>query len=51
MTGFCEHGNELSDSVKGWEFLDYLSDFSFSGRTVLHSTWLVTQSTDIRGAV
>jgi hypothetical protein len=22
----CEHGNELSDSIKGGEFIDYLSD-------------------------
>jgi hypothetical protein len=21
----CENGNEPSDSIKGWEFLDYLS--------------------------
>jgi len=26
MAGCCEHGNELSGSVKGGEFLDYLHD-------------------------
>jgi hypothetical protein len=26
VAGFCEHGNEVSDSIKGEEFLDYLSD-------------------------
>jgi hypothetical protein len=25
MAGFCEHGNELSGSIKGGEFLDLLS--------------------------
>jgi hypothetical protein len=25
MAGFCEHGNEYSFSIKGGEFLDYLS--------------------------
>jgi hypothetical protein len=27
MAGFCEHGNEPSGSIKGVEFLDYLSDY------------------------
>jgi hypothetical protein len=27
--GFCEHGNEPSGSIKGGEFLDYLSDYQF----------------------
>jgi len=22
VAGSCEHGNEPSDSIKGWEFLD-----------------------------
>jgi hypothetical protein len=26
MAGFCENGNEPSGSIKGREFLDYLSD-------------------------
>jgi hypothetical protein len=26
LVGFCEHGNEPPGSVKGWEFLRYLSD-------------------------
>jgi hypothetical protein len=25
--GFCEHGNEPSGSIKGWEFLDQLSNY------------------------
>jgi hypothetical protein len=25
--GSCEHGNEPSVSVKGWEFLDLLSEY------------------------
>jgi hypothetical protein len=25
--GSCEHGNEPSGSIKGGEFLDYLSDY------------------------
>jgi hypothetical protein len=32
VTGCCEHGNELSGSIKGEKF-DYLSD---SKRTPLH---------------
>jgi len=35
MAGFCEHGHETSNSIKGGEFLDCLSD-SFSRRTLLH---------------
>jgi hypothetical protein len=27
VVGFCEHGNELSGSIKDGEFLDYLSDY------------------------
>jgi hypothetical protein len=27
VAGCCEHGNELSGSIKGGEFIDYLSDF------------------------
>jgi hypothetical protein len=27
MAGSCEHGNEPSISIKGGEFLDYLSDY------------------------
>jgi hypothetical protein len=29
VVGSCEHGNEPSDSIKGREFLDYLSDCQF----------------------
>jgi hypothetical protein len=27
VTGSCEHGNELSGSIKDGQFLDELSDF------------------------
>jgi len=27
VVGSCEHGNETSGSVKGREFLDYLSNY------------------------
>jgi hypothetical protein len=27
IAGFCEHGNEVSGSIKGGEFVDQLSDF------------------------
>jgi hypothetical protein len=26
VVGFCEHGNEYSDSMKGSELVNYLSD-------------------------
>jgi hypothetical protein len=26
IAGFCEHGNEPSGYIKGWELLDQLSD-------------------------
>jgi hypothetical protein len=47
VAGSCEHGNEPSDSIKGGEFFDYLSDFQLSRRTSLHRVkfsllcWLV----------
>jgi hypothetical protein len=36
VVGFCEHSDEPPGSVKGREFLDYLSDCSLSKRTPLH---------------
>jgi hypothetical protein len=27
VAGSCEHGNELSDSIKGREFLDRMRDY------------------------
>jgi hypothetical protein len=30
MAGSCEHGNEPVSSIKGWEFLEYLSVLSAS---------------------
>jgi hypothetical protein len=35
VAGHCEHSNERSGSIKGGEFLDYLSDSVFR-RTLLH---------------
>jgi hypothetical protein len=29
--GSCQHGNEPSGSIKGGEFLDYLSDLASQG--------------------
>jgi hypothetical protein len=29
VAGCCEHGNEPSVSMKGGEFLDFLSDYLF----------------------
>jgi len=41
VAGSCEHGNEPLGSVKGWEFLKELSDFTFTRRTLLHwVSWL-----------
>jgi len=31
VAGSCEHGNEPSDSIKGGEFIDYLSDLACEG--------------------
>jgi len=36
VVGPCEHCNEPSGSIKGEEFLDQLSDFSFSRRNLFH---------------
>jgi hypothetical protein len=37
VEGFCKHGNELSSSIKGEEYFEYLSVLdSFSGRTLFH---------------
>jgi hypothetical protein len=36
----CEHGNGPSSSIKGREFVDYLSD-RFGRRTLLHGVGLV----------
>jgi hypothetical protein len=48
MAGFCERGNEPSDSIKGGESLDYVSGtISLSRRTLLRGdcygvTYLLT---------
>jgi hypothetical protein len=31
-TGFCEHGNETSVSIRCWEFIEWLSGWWCSGR-------------------
>jgi galactose-1-phosphate uridylyltransferase len=28
MAYFCDYGNELSNSIKLWEFIDFPNDFS-----------------------
>jgi hypothetical protein len=32
VAGSCEHGNESSGSIKGVEFLDYLSDYQLPNK-------------------
>jgi hypothetical protein len=40
VAGFCEHGNDPSGSIKGEEFLDYLSDcWSFKKNSPLWSSF------------
>jgi hypothetical protein len=29
MEGYCEHGNDISSSIKGGKFLDQLNDYQF----------------------
>jgi hypothetical protein len=33
MTGSCEHGNEISGSIEGGGFLDYIDDYQLLKRT------------------
>jgi hypothetical protein len=41
--GFFEHCNELSCSIKCGEFLDWLKNCKFSGRTLLDRVdWIVS---------
>jgi hypothetical protein len=35
VTASCEHGNETSGSIKGGEFLDYLSEYQLFKKLVL----------------
>jgi hypothetical protein len=38
VAGYCEHGNESSDSIKGGgEFLDLLSDCQLLKEALLHA--------------
>jgi hypothetical protein len=39
LEGFCEHGNETSDSINSREFLDCMI-ISFSRRVLLHGVSL-----------
>jgi hypothetical protein len=41
MTGYCEHCNELSGSVKSVEFFDQFSNCSVLGKTHLSGVGLV----------
>jgi hypothetical protein len=36
VAGFCEHGNEPSDSIKGMELLDKLSDYQLLKKALIH---------------
>jgi hypothetical protein len=41
VAGSCEHGNEASGSIKGGEFLDYLSDYQFLRKDCVKCSYLV----------
>jgi len=41
MLGFCEHGNEPSDSLKVRELFDYLGTISFSRRALLYGVRVI----------
>jgi hypothetical protein len=46
VAGCCEHGNEPSGSIKGEEFLDYLSDFVSKEGLLFHGmSYLLTPMT------
>jgi hypothetical protein len=49
MAGCCEYGNEPSGSIKGGKFLDQLSDFIFSRRTLPHRVSFVIYQSFIPG--
>jgi hypothetical protein len=36
VAGPCEHGNEPSDSIKCWEYLDQMNDYQLLKITLLH---------------
>jgi hypothetical protein len=36
MASLCEHSSAASDSIKGEEFVDWLSDCEFLKETLLH---------------
>jgi hypothetical protein len=38
----CENGNEFSGSIKGTEFLDYLSDYWLPSKNSAPRIWLVS---------
>jgi hypothetical protein len=36
MTSSCEDSNELSDTIKGRKFLEYLRDYQLTKQALLH---------------
>jgi hypothetical protein len=42
VEGPCEHGNELSGSIKFLEFLEYLSDWLLLKKALGSLSWLVS---------
>jgi hypothetical protein len=42
VTGFCEHVNELSGSIKDREFLGWLSDYQLLKTDSAPWSWLVS---------
>jgi hypothetical protein len=43
MMGSCEHGNETSDSIKCWEFLDWVGGQLLASQEDLNSMESVSQ--------
>jgi hypothetical protein len=42
VMGYCVHGNEFLDSIKGRHFFHYLRTFSLSGRSSPHGVLFVS---------
>jgi hypothetical protein len=42
VAGCCEHGNDLSDSLRGGEFLESLSDYEFLQSDCTACSYMVT---------
>jgi hypothetical protein len=47
VEGSCEHGNELSGSIKCWKFLSSCTTGSFSRRVQLHGVSYVLYGDNI----